>query len=88
VDWDGVGTFALFLSSGAVGLGVIALRAYKARLANRLEVARIEAAGNGPDLDLEQISDLEMKVARLSERLEFNEKLLEEGRPGVPRDGT
>lgn len=34
VDWDGVGTFALFLSSGAVGLGFIALRAYKAKLAS------------------------------------------------------
>lgn len=79
MDWDGVGTFALFLSSGAIGVGVIVLRAYQARLAARLEIARLEHAGDGPDLDMEQIRELEQKVARLAERVDFNEKLLGDG---------
>ena len=45
MDWDGTGTFALFLSSGAVGVGIILLRAYKARLAAKLGWARLERAG-------------------------------------------
>jgi len=88
VDWDGVGTFALFLSSGAIGLGVIALRAYQARLAAKLEQARLEHADDGPNYDVEQIHDLEQKVARLTERVDFNEKLLGDGSerasPGRP----
>ena len=86
MDWDGIGTFAMFLSTGAVGLGVVALRAYKARLTAKVEVARIEA-DPGPNLDLEQIHDLEVKLARLSERLDFNEKLLSDGHDDTP-DGT
>lgn len=84
MDWDGIGTFALFLSSGAVGVGIIMLRAYKARLAAKLEWARLEQAGGGPDYAQEQIRDLEEQVRRLSERVEFNEKLLEGGRT-LPR---
>jgi hypothetical protein len=80
VDWDGIGTFALFLSSGAVGVAIIMLRAYKARLAAKLEWARL-AAGGGPDDAQEQIRDLEEQVRKLTERVEFNERLLEGGRP-------
>lgn len=78
VDWDGIGTFALFMSSGAVGVGIILLRAYKARLAASLERARIEHSGGDPEYAQEQIRDLEDQVRQLSERLDFNEKLLGE----------
>ncbi len=37
MDWDGIGTLAFFFSSGAIGVGLITLRAYKARLASQLE---------------------------------------------------
>lgn len=84
MDWDGIGTFALFLSSGAIGVGMILLRAYKARLAAKLEWARLERAGDAPDYTHEQIRDLEEQVERLSERVEFNEKLLGGG-PVEPR---
>ncbi len=79
MDWDGIGTFALFLSSGAIGVGVILLRAYKARLDAKLEAARIEHSGGDPDYAQEQIRDLEVQVKRLTERVEFSEKLLESG---------
>lgn len=79
MDWDGIGTFALFLSSGAVGLGVIMLRAYKARLAAKLEWARLAQTGGESDYADEQIRDLEEQVRRLSERVEFNQKMLERG---------
>ena len=86
VDWDGIGTFALFLSSGAIGVGIIMLRAYKARLAAKLEWARLERAEGRPDDAQEQIRDLEEQVRRLSERVEFNERLLAggRGRPDEP----
>ncbi|MGD8282053.1 MAG: hypothetical protein PVF69_12910 [Gemmatimonadota bacterium] len=79
MDWDGIGTFALFLSSGAVGVGLIMLRAYKARLAAKLEWARLVQSGGDPDYTEEQIRDLEEQVRRLSERVEFNQKMLERG---------
>ena len=80
MDWDGIGTFALFLSSGAVGMGIIGLRAYKARLAAKLEQARLKRGDVVPDHALEQIRDLEEQVRRLSERVDFTEKLLGSGR--------
>lgn len=76
VDWDGVGTFAMFIASGGVGLGIIALKAYKARLASKLEWARLERADDTPEPVLEQIRELEEQVERLRERVDFTEKLL------------
>jgi hypothetical protein len=89
VDWDGVGTFALFLASGAVGLGVIALKGYQAKLASKLEWARLERIGDDvPDDHTDQMLQLEAKVDRLTERLDFTEKLLGDGadKSGAARD--
>lgn len=80
MDWDGVGTFAMFLASGAVGVGIVALKAYKAKLASKLEFARLEKYREAPDDEVqEQIRDLEDQVQRLTERLDFTEKLLSSG---------
>ena len=86
MDWDGIGTFALFISSGAVGVGIILLRAYKARLAAKLEWARLERGGGEADYTQEQIRELEEQVRRLGERVEFSEKLLEGGRAASSKD--
>lgn len=82
MDWDGVGTFALFLSTGAVGLGIIALKAYTAKLASKLEWARLERADDGTQESHERIRELEEQVRQLTERADFTEKLLGEGRAG------
>lgn len=80
MDWDGVGTFAMFLASGAVGVGIVALKAYKAKLASKLEFARLERDRDAPDDAMqEQIRELEDQVQRLTERLDFTEKLLASG---------
>lgn len=84
MDWDGVGTFALFLSSGAIGLGLIALKAYKARLASRLEWERLRRFDSAPDeATQEQLAALESQVHRLTERMDFSERLLSERGTGV-----
>ena len=83
MDWDGIGTFALFISSGAIGVGIITLRAYKAKLASKLEWARLERADDVPEQALGQIQDLEEQVQRLAERVDFTEKLLGSGREGT-----
>ena len=83
MDWDGVGTFALFISSGAIGVGIIALRAYKAKLAAKLERARLERAPRDPDHTQEQLRELEDEVRQLRERVDFNEKLLGSRAGGV-----
>jgi hypothetical protein len=82
MDWDGIGTAALFLSSGAIGVGVILLRAYTAKLAAKVEAARLEYGSRDPDYASEQIRELEDQVRRLNERVEFSEKLL----AGEPAD--
>ncbi len=81
MDWDGIGTWALFFSSGVVGVGLIALNAYKAKLASKLEWERLRRSETAPDEVLEQIHDLEAKVQRLTERADFTERLVGDGRP-------
>lgn len=75
MDWDGVGTFAMFLSSGAVGVGIILLKAYKAKLAATLEKARLEYSSG--DYAQEHVRELENEIRQLRERVEFNERLIE-----------
>ena len=60
-------------------MAVVALRAYKAQLTARIEMARIEASGGVPDETQEQIRDLEERVRGLTDRLDFTERLLEKG---------
>ena len=84
MDWDGIGVFAMFLSSGAVGVGLIALRAYKAKLASMLESERLRRSDTPPNDALEQIRDLEIQVHRLTERVDFTERLLGNKPSGTP----
>ena len=88
MDWDGIGTFALFMSMGGLGVAAILFEAYKARLAARLEQARIEAGTAEPTELQEQVERLESHVLRLNERLDFTERLLERGEagPGMSSD--
>lgn len=77
MDWDGVGTFALFIASGAVGVTLALVRAYKAKLAAELERERIRAAqGYGGIEVTDRLSAVEYEVERLAERADFTEKLL------------
>ena len=87
MDWDGIGTFALFLSSGAIGLGLIVLRAYKAKLASKLEWERLRRSDTRSDEVIEQIQDLEGQVHRLTERIDFTERLVGDGR-SEPSDAS
>ena len=79
MDWDGIGVFALFLASGAVGLGVIGLKAYGLHLKSRLDRERIKH-DHGASADVtEELAMLEQKVDRLTDRLDFTERLLASG---------
>jgi len=78
VDWDGIGTFALFISTGAVGVGIIAFKAYAARLASKLEIEKLRRSNSAPDEVTEHLRDLELQVHRLTERVDFTERLLGE----------
>lgn len=66
----------MFISSGAVGVGVIMRKAYKARLAATLEKARLEYAAGDPDYAQEQVRELEEQIRTLRDRVEFNERLI------------
>lgn len=80
MDWDGQGTFALFIASGGVAGGLIYLKGYQAKLGSKLEWARLERMGHDvADDQTDQILQLEAKVDRLTERLDFTEKLLGDG---------
>lgn len=86
MDWDGIGSFALFISAGSVGLGLIALRAYTARLKAMLERERIRADA-GFDADLrEEVSALREQVRRLGDRADFTDRLLQTGEAGDPEE--
>ena len=84
MDWDGVGTFALFISSGAVGVGLVFLKAYSLTLKSKLERERIRAGANTVDEVLDQVQTLNHQVERLTERVDFSERLLSSGQ-GAPQ---
>ena len=79
MDWDGIGTAAMFLSSGVIAVSLSLLGAYRSRLASKIEMMRLQREGAAPDHVQEQIRDLEDQVQRLTERLDFTEKLLASG---------
>ncbi len=80
---DMIATIVFFAISGIVGAGVIGLNAYKTKLAAKLEWARLHAAEDVPEQAQGQIQDLEERLERLTERVDFNEKLLDAGPKGV-----
>lgn len=84
MDWDGVGTFALFLASGAVGISVVMLKAYGLKLKAKLEQERLRSheASDSAEL-LEKVDALEAELNRLTDRVDFTEKLLGSGKPGA-----
>ena len=80
MDWDGVGTFALFMASGAVGVAMALVRAYKAKLAAELEKERIRATHGPAGAEVtDRLALVESEVERLTNRLDFTERLLETG---------
>ena len=70
----------MFLSLGAIGVGLIVLRAFKAKLASNLEWERLRRSDTPPEEVLEQIQYLEAQVHRLTERVDFTERLVGDGR--------
>jgi len=83
VPADIIAIIVFIAISGIVGAGVIGLYAYKTKLASKLEWARLHAAEDVPEQSLGQIQDLEERLERLTERVDFNEKLLDAGPKGV-----
>ena len=80
MDWDGVGTFALFLATGAVGISVVMLKAYGLKLRAKLEREQLRQHGAADSQELlEKVESLQTEVGRLTERLDFTEKLLNSG---------
>ncbi len=78
MDMDGIGTMALFLSSGVIGAGLILLSAYRMTIKASLEKVRMQA------ISRETVEDLHHQMRRLSERVDFAERLLESGRVAQP----
>ena len=89
MDMDGIGTFALFFSSGAIGLGWISFLAYRAKL--KAETDRLRLGGASSDAVDELRQEMHDLVAQqsgqlddLHERLDFTERLLAKGKGQDP----
>ncbi len=80
-----IAIITLFAITGVIGSGIIALKAYKMKLASKLEWARLHAAEDVPEQTLEQIHNLQEQVERLTERVDFTEKLLDSGAEGAKK---
>ena len=88
MDWDGIGTAALFLASGGAVVSWTLLKAYSLKLKAKIEQERIRAGSHGTDEVLEELHALTTQVHRLSERLDFTEKLVGSGqRPTASEEG-
>ncbi len=84
MDWDGIGTFALFLSSGAIGGGFIWLAAYRMKLKAGTERDRLRSPSDEAvdELRREMHDLLDQQAGQLDdlhERLDFAERLLSRG---------
>lgn len=85
MDWNGVGTFALFFSTGAIGVGLIMLSGFRMKLKHRLELQRLQG-GSQDDVDQlrEELHDVleqqNAQITDLQERLDFTERLLTKGK--------
>ncbi len=87
MDWDGIGTAAFFLASGTFGVGLTLLKAYSLNLKAKIEQERIRAGNHGSDEILEELQNLTTQVQRLSERVDFTEKLVGSGqKPTAPAE--
>ncbi len=85
MDMDGVGTFALFISSGAIGIGLVWLAAFRMKLKHKLELARLgDQSADAVDQLRDEMHDLieqqGAQLADMQERLDFAERLLTKGR--------
>ena len=81
MDMDSIGAFAMFLSTGAIGIGWIWLWAYRMKLKNGLERDKLHISSNDAVDELRQeMHDLLAQQASqlddLHERLDFTERLL------------
>ena len=92
MDFDSIGAFALFFSTGAVGCTLVWLASYRMKLKNDLEQKRLDAGGSE---DVEQLreefqqllSEQAAQIDELHERIDFAERLLTQGRPGETSNG-
>ena len=86
MDFDGIGTMALFLSCGAVGVGLIILAGYRMRLKAQIEKHRLGGSGSTSDLDdlrdeiRDTLAQQATQIDEIHERLDFAERLLTHGK--------
>ncbi len=86
MDFDSIGAFAMFLSGGAIGLGLVLLSAYKAKLKAGMAQSQLgEASSESVDQLREEmqqsLSQQAAEIEDLNERLDFTERLLTKGTP-------
>ena len=90
---DSIGAFAMFLSAGGVGLGLILLSAYKAKLRAgmtqlQLDEASVESVDQLRDEMHQALSQQAAEIEDLNERLDFAERLLTKGEPRRIKENT
>ena len=81
MEWDSLGAFALFISAGGVGLGLVWLSAYKAQLRAKLEHSQLHSSADESVSEFRQevqdtLDAQAAQIAELHERLDFAERLL------------
>lgn len=86
MEWDAIGTFAMFLAQGAVGVGVLVLLGYRMKLKSQLEQERLKQTTAGAADELrramhELLAQQQSQLDELHERLDFTERMLTSGRP-------
>ena len=85
MDFDSIGAFALFFSTGAIGCTLVWLASYRMKLKADLEKARLDAGGSESIEQLREemqqlLAEQGTQIDELHERLDFAERLLTQGR--------
>ncbi len=89
MDMDSIGAFAMFLSSGVIGAGLIWLAAYRMKLKAGLDRDRLHGSSDNAVEELRQethdlLAQQATQLDDLNERLDFTERFLSQGPKGEP----
>ncbi len=85
MEWDAIGTFAMFLAAGAASIAWTVYAGYRVKINSELERERLRATSTDAAEDLRRelhdvIAQQQAQLDELNERIDFTERMLASGR--------
>ena len=90
MEWDAIGTFAMFLAAGAASVAWTVYAGYRVKINAELERERLRATSTDAVEDIRRelhdvIAQQQAQLDELNERIDFAERMLTSGRGAEER---